>query len=242
MSTTTVKVSVVLPTYNEKDNVGCLVAELSEGFRSRGYPYEIIVVDDNSPDGTADVVRQSFANEPEVRLIVRKNDRGLANSIREGIFAAQGSIVLVMDTDFTHQPADAFLLFEITQHVDISVGSRFIFGGGMKSMPRYYLSLLFNIFLRLLLGTRMNDNLSGFFAIKRECLLKLDPSKIFWGFGDYYFRLLLRSQQARLKHVELPVFYGDRARGESKTSFLNIFLEYTRAALYIFYLKACRKW
>jgi dolichol-phosphate mannosyltransferase len=242
MSTESPKVSVVLPTFNEKDNIVPIVSELSAGFRSRGYSHEIIVVDDNSPDETAEVVRRHFANQTEVKLIVRTRDRGLANSIREGMYAAQGSTILVMDTDFTHQPADAFVLFEITEHVDISVGSRFIFGGGMNSLPHYYLSFIFNVFLRLLLGTRMNDNLSGFFAIKRECLYKLDASKIFWGYGDYYFRLLLRSQGERFKHVELPIFYGDRTRGESKTRFLNIFVEYTKAALYVFYLKVCRKW
>lgn len=242
MDTKIPKVSVILPTYNEKDNICPLVTELAEGFRSRGHSYEIIVVDDNSPDGTADIVRQRFADAPEIRLIVRNQNRGLANSIKQGMYAAEGAVILVMDTDFNHRPADAFILLEITQHVDISVGSRFIFGGGMKGLWHYYLSFLFNIFLRLLLGTRMNDNLSGFFAIRRECLDKLDPAKIFWGYGDYYFRLLLLSQQMRLKHVELPIFYGDRTRGESKTRFLSIFLGYTRAAFYVLYLKACRKW
>src|ERR1700723_1630674 len=128
MSTASPKVSVILPTFNEKDNIIPIVSELSGGFRSRGYSYEIIVVDDNSPDETAEVVRRHFLNQAEVKLIVRTRDRGLPNSIREGMYAAQGSTILVMDTDFTHQPADAFLLFEITEHVDISVGSRFIFG------------------------------------------------------------------------------------------------------------------
>jgi len=236
------KVSIVLPTYNEKDNIGLLVSELRERFRSGGHSYEIIVVDDDSPDQTADIVRRLASEDPNIKLIVRQQDRGLANSIRAGMYAACGCVILVMDTDFNHKPADAVLLFEIAQHVDVSIGSRFIFGGGMKSMPRYYLSFLFNIFLRLFLGTRMNDNLSGFFAIKRSSLYKLDPSKIFWGYGDYYFRLLLLSQQAGLKHVELPVFYGDRIHGDSKTRFLRVFWDYTLAALYVRYLKACKRW
>jgi dolichol-phosphate mannosyltransferase len=242
MVATSPKVSVVLPAYNEKDNIAPLVSELIAGFRSRGYAFEIIVVDDNSPDGTAEVVRRSFADQAEVRLIVRTRDRGLANSIREGMYAAGGATILVMDTDFNHRPSDAFILFEITEHVDVSVGSRFIFGGGMKGSVHYFLSFLFNIFLRVLLGTRMNDNLSGFFAIKRECFHKLDASKIFWGYGDYYFRLLLLSQREQFRHVELPIFYGDRTRGESKTRFINIFVKYTKAALFVFYLKVRRRW
>lgn len=236
------QVSVVLPTYNEKDNIGRLVSELRDGFRSRGYSYEIIVVDDNSPDRTADIVQQAFSGDFNIKTIVRRQNRGLANSIKDGMYAALGSVILVMDTDFNHKPSDAVILFEIARHVDISVGSRFIFGGGMKSRSRYTLSFLFNIFLRLLLGTRMNDNLSGFFAIKRVNLYKLNGSKIFWGYGDYYFRLLLLSQQQQLKHVELPIFYGDRTHGESKTRFIRIFWDYTMAALYVLYLKVCKKW
>jgi dolichol-phosphate mannosyltransferase len=242
MSSLIPQVSIILPTYNEKENIVTLVSELRDGFRNRAYRYEIIVVDDSSPDQTADVVRQSFSDDPNIKLIVRRENRGLANSIKEGMYSATGSVILVMDTDFNHKPADAILLFEIAQHVDVAVGSRFIFGGGMKSAPRYYLSFLFNVFLRVLLGTMMNDNLSGFFAIKRDSLHKLNPSKIFWGYGDYYFRLLLLSQEQRFKHVELPVFYGDRIHGESKTRFLRIFWDYTKAAFYVLYLKACNKW
>jgi dolichol-phosphate mannosyltransferase len=236
------KVSVVLPTFNEKDNIKSLIDELRQRFGSKGYSYEIIVVDDASPDNTAEVVRESFGSDTRIKLIVRHENRGLANSIRDGIRSSLGSIILVMDADFNHKPSDAVLLFEIAQHVDIAVGSRFAFGGGMPSSLRYYFSFFYNIFLRILLGTRMDDNLTGLFAIKRQRMLQLDAEKIFWGYGDYYFRLLLLSQRERFLHVQLPIFYGERLRGQSKTRFFQIFLDYTLAALRIFYLKARKQW
>ena len=235
-------VSVVLPTFNEKENIVLLVEELRTRLRDAQRTYEILVVDDRSPDGTAAAVREAFSDDAGVRLIVRDENPGLAYAIREGIERATGDVILVMDTDFNHKPADGVLLVQVAQYVDVAVGSRFTFGGGMSSLLRYYLSYLYNIFLRLLLGTRIDDNLSGLFAIRREKLLKLDYDKIFWGYGDYFFRLLLLSQRERFTHVELPVFYGERLGGQSKTRFLRIFADYTRAALHVFYLKVVKRW
>jgi dolichol-phosphate mannosyltransferase len=235
-------VSVVLPTFNEKDNIIPLVEELRSRFRAGGYSYEILVIDDQSPDGTGAVATTVFADDPGVRVTVRRKNPGLAHSIREGVERSSGTIVLVMDTDFNHKPADAVLLFQVAQYVDLVIGSRFIFGGGMSSLLRYYLSYFYNLFLRATLGTRLDDNLSGLFAIKRERMLELDFDKIFWGYGDYFFRLLLLSQRAGFLHVEVPVFYGERLGGESKTRFLGIFARYTREVFHLLVLKVLGRW
>lgn len=235
-------VSVILPTYNERENIVALVEELRNRFLAGNHSHEILIVDDRSPDGTGAAVTDAFNNDPNVRLITRLQNPGLAYSIREGIERSRGKIIVVMDTDFNHKPKDAVLLFEIVRHVDLVIGSRFTFGGGMSNLVRYYLSYLYNIFLRLTLGTRMDENLSGLFAIKRECLFALDFDKIFWGYGDYFFRLLLRSQAKRFVHVELPVFYGERTSGVSKTHVVRIFTRYTREVFYLMFLKATGKW
>ena len=235
-------VSVVLPTFNEKDNIVPLVEELRSRFRAGGYSYEILVVDDQSPDGTASLVTAVFADDPGVRVTVRRKNAGLAYSIREGVERSSGAIVLVMDADFNHKPADAVLLVQVAQYVDIVIGSRFIFGGGMSSLLRYYLSYFYNIFLHITLGTRLDDNLSGLFAVRRERMFELDFDKIFWGYGDYFFRLLLLSQRAGFLHVEVPVFYGERLGGESKTRFLGIFARYTREVFYLIALKVLGRW
>jgi dolichol-phosphate mannosyltransferase len=235
-------VSVILPTFNEKDNIVPLVDELRLRFRTGQHSYELLVVDDQSPDGTGEIVAAAFAEDPGVRVIVRRKNPGLAYSIREGIEHSTGDIILVMDTDFNHKPKDAVLLFQVAQYADLVIGSRFTFGGGMSNLPRYYLSYLYNIFLRLTLGTRLDDNLSGLFAIRRERICELDFDKIFWGYGDYFFRLLLLSQRAGFLHIEVPVFYGERLGGESKTRFVGIFAKYTREVFYLIVLKALGRW
>lgn len=235
-------VSVILPTFQERDNIVPLVDQLRQEFKRIDARYEILVVDDKSPDGTAMAARSAFADDRGVVVIERSSDPGLALSIREGIEKSHGAVVLVMDTDFNHQPKDAVLISEVAKLVDLGIGSRFIFGGGMPNRPRYFLSYLYNIFMRISLGTRMDDNLSGLFAIRRTALLKLDFDKIFWGYGDYFFRLLLLSQRAGLTHVQVPVFYGERAAGGSKTRFMSIFMRYTREVVRLMYLRAINRW
>jgi dolichol-phosphate mannosyltransferase len=235
-------VSVVLPTFQERENIVPLVGELCTLLRELNVVYEILVVDDCSPDGTAAAVRTAFQSDDGVKVVDRLTNPGLAFSIRDGIERSKGDVIVVMDTDFNHLPKDAVLLYKVAELVDLGIGSRFVFGGGMSNRLRYYLSYAYNIVMRLVLGTRMDDNLSGLFAIRREALFKLDFDKIFWGYGDYFFRLLLLSQRAHLTHVQLPVYYGERVGGESKTRFFKVFRQYTREVLRLLYLKAMKRW
>jgi dolichol-phosphate mannosyltransferase len=235
-------VSIILPTFNERENIVPLVCQLRELFRNEGVRYEVMIVDDASPDGTSEAARAAFNGDPGIVVIDRKSTPGLAVSIREGIEKSKGDIVLVMDTDFNHQPKDAVLIYFVAQFVDLVVGSRFIFGGGMSNKLRYFLSYAYNLFMRLSLGTRMDDNLSGFFAAKRTALFRLDFDKIFWGYGDYFFRLLLLSQREALTHIQVPIFYGQRTAGESKTRFLSVFAKYTRAVAQLIVWKLAGKW
>lgn len=235
-------VSVILPTFQERENIVPLVSELRAEFRGLGVNYEMLIVDDRSPDGTAAVARAAFAGDDGIRIIDRDPPAGLAFSIREGIEKSNGEVILVMDTDFNHQPRDAVLVYKVALLVDLGIGSRFIFGGGMGSRPRYFLSYGYNLFMRLALGTRMDDNLSGLFAIKRAALFKLDFDKIFWGYGDYFFRLLLLSQRRRFTHVQVPVFYGERIKGVSKTHFWTTFAKYTLEVVKLMYLRATKQW
>ena len=148
-------------------------------FKSLQNDLEIIVADDNSPDGTAKEVMSKFRVDKRVKCFVRDKNKGLANSIKDGIASSCGQIIVVMDTDFNHPPHDAFILYKIAKYVDIAVGSRFIQGGGMKETHRYFLSYLYNIFMRIILRTRLDDNLSGFFMIQRKALFQLDLIRFF---------------------------------------------------------------
>ncbi|HDL64736.1 MAG TPA: glycosyltransferase [Proteobacteria bacterium] len=225
-------VSIILPAYNEKDNIIPLIDAIREIFAGRTEEYEIIVVDDNSPDGTGRAVEERYGVDKSVRCIVRKDERGLATAIRRGISESSGDIVIVMDTDFNHNPDILPQLIDLQKYYTIVVGSRFISYGGMRDVRRYYLSFLYNLFfIRTLLRTHVQDNLSGLFSIRRAALYDLPWDTIFRGYGDYFLRLLYYAARKRQSVLEVPVYYELRSSGESKTSFLPIFLLYTKATL-----------
>lgn len=236
-----VELSVVLPTYNEKENIGELIRTLLAVLASRVSGLEVIVVDDDSPDGTAEAIRQAFSNRPEVLLKVRKQERGLATAIACGLSLAKGKTVVVMDTDFNHHPKDLPRLLEWLPEADIVVGSRYVPGGGMKtSKIRYWGSGVFNLFIRLTLRTPIKDNLSGFLAFKREILSRLPGEKIFFGYGDYCIRFLHYARRAGLVIREVPVVYEFRKGGESKTDFRKQLINYTRATLALRFTRGSR--
>src|SRR5690606_2580761 len=126
-----VNVSVILPTYNERDNICDLVDSIHKELEPAGYAYEVLVVDDNSPDGTAEVVRRRDRLEGTgvallpgsengtLRLFVRTQNKGLANSIRDGLLAAQGHTLVVMDTDFNHDPAMIPQMVDLLRYYDL---------------------------------------------------------------------------------------------------------------------------
>jgi dolichol-phosphate mannosyltransferase len=239
-------VSIILPTYNERENIGDLIdairAQLEGELAGGGGRYEIVVMDDNSPDGTAAFVRERYRlndadmaelGNGQVRLYVRTRDKGLANSIRDGLERATGRTLVVMDTDFNHDPAMIPQMVDFLRYYDLVIGSRFVMRGGMEDSTRYRLSLLYNLFIRLLFQTQIQDNLSGFFAVRRERLLQIQPKfdQIFYGYGDYFIRLLLVAWRSDWKILEVPVFYILRRHGQSKTGFWPIFRDYTKAVL-----------
>lgn len=229
-------VSIVLPTYNESGNIVELLRRILEAVEALER-CEVIVVDDSSPDGTADIVRREFENDPRVRLHVRAGERGLATAIRKGIELSSGKALIVMDSDFNHDPKYIPQFLNLIQYYEVIVGSRFLYGGGMYSRWRYYSSLLYNIFIRLVLGIPVNDKLSGFFAVRRETLRRLEFDRIFYGYGDYFIRFLMVIVDLKLSILEIPVYYDNRPAGESKTMFLKEFARYTISVLRIRFSK-----
>lgn len=224
------KVSVVLPTYNEADNIVDLVNEIKKHIPD-GWERQIIVVDDSSPDGTFDKVRAAFPEDAEVVPLLRTVDRGLAKSIREGIEAAEGDIVIAMGADFTHDPREIPKMLQVVGPYDIVIGSRFCAGGRMHSTVHYIASLYFNRIIRVLLRTQVQDNLGGYFAMRSEQLRRLPFDKIFFGYGDFFFRLLHYAQQEHMTIVEVPTTYEARREGDSKSNFLKLLFSYSIAVL-----------
>jgi len=222
------KVSVVLPTYNESGHIVDLVKNVIDNIPS-GWEYEIFVVDDNSPDHTHDVVTNAFRDNPSVIAVLRTFDRGFAKSIRTGIERASGNQIIVMDSDFTHDPVEIPRLLQVGAVYDIVSGSRFCAGGRMMDTAHYLASMLYNWFVRIVIRTQIQDNLGGYFTISADKLHHLPYDLIFFGYGDYFFRLLHYAQLARLSIVEIPAQYLPRVSGNSKSRFVRMLCSYSIA-------------
>lgn len=216
-------VSVILPTYNEAENIVELIGEIFKVIRHRK---EIIVVDDNSPDGTSRVVKQLKERNKKInlRLETRYKNRGLTNSIKRGIDIAKGDIVVWMDCDFSMPPILINkLIKKIEDGYDISVASRFIKGGGFKkdnsakkldSPAAIVLSRLMNFTIQFMLGRDFRDYTSGFIAAKKKVFSKV---KLRGDYGEYFIDLIFKAKGCKFKIVEIPYVCLPRRKGESKT-------------------------
>ncbi len=220
------KVSVILPTYNEAGNIVKLVRAIQANIPAE-WTREILVVDDNSADGTFELARTTFAGNSDVRTLLRTTDRGLGASIRTGLEAATGDYLLVMDTDFTHRPEEIPSMLHVARIVDLVNGSRFCPGGSMASTSHYMASFLYNLVIRLVIRTQIQDNLGGFWVADASRIRQLPFDDIFYGYGDYYFRLLHFAQGAGMRIVELPAQYCEREAGASKSNFFAMLFQYS---------------
>ncbi len=225
------RVSVILPTYNEANNIVPLMEAIEEYLDLAQIPHELVVVDDNSPDGTAQIVAERAKANPDIRLLVRTQERGLGTAIKHGIRHASGEVIAVMDTDFNHDPKMLPQMVKFLEYYDIIIGSRFTMGGGMEDNTRYYFSFLYNIFVRLILRTQVQDNLSGFFTMRRDKLMRMDLDYIFRGYGEWFMRLLFLAWREGYSMLEVPVFYVLRRHGQSKSRFVRMITDYTRTVI-----------
>ena len=225
-------ISIVLPTYNERGNIIDLIDAIKAQVTPMVESVQIVVVDDNSPDGTADLVRERAKRAGAcIDLYVRTTESGLATAIKYGLQKCRGDVVVVMDTDFNHDPKMIPQMVDLLKYYDVIVGSRFVMGGGMEEELRYRFSFLYNLFVRIIIRTQVQDNLSGFFAMRRDKLMVLDLDYIFRGYGEYFIRLLYFAWRQNYKMIEVPVFYVLRRHGQSKSRFLNMLRDYTACVL-----------
>ena len=224
--------SIILPTYNERETICRLIQKILDVVSSMNVDTEILVVDDSSPDGTAQTVRKAFQQNPSVQVISRKDPRSLGGSVKDGIRAASGDLVLIMDADFNHAPEDILRLMAARDRAALINGSRFLRGGGMeKAKLRFWGSKVFNSFGRFVLGLRVTDVLSGFILARKNDLMTLDLDKIFTGYGDFGIRFHYAVKRKRLSVLEIPVLYPQRLGGSSKTRFLKHTWQYFLSVL-----------
>jgi dolichol-phosphate mannosyltransferase len=215
--------TVILPTYNERENVLILIEGI---LRHVTTPVRVLVVDDNSPDGTWQVVEEIARVEPRVRLLRRITERGLTSAIWAGIQAADTDAVSWMDCDLAMPPEVIPQLLErLADGADIALGSRYVRGGSDPghSLTARAFSVTINLFASLLLGWGVRDYTSGFVAARRAIFAvpggrREQPSLTLRGdYGEYCIDLLARAQMAGLDVQEVPYTCGARFSGESKT-------------------------
>jgi len=231
------KISIILPTYNEAGNIITLIEQIASQVNSKNF--ELIVVDDNSPDGTSGIVNKEKHRFPELRLITRTAERGLVPSIRDGIKASTGSICLWMDADLSMDPAliPQFLV-QIGSGADLVLGSRYIPGGGIKgvdpnvkktslfkiwnnlrvsedSFVSAMISILGNRVIRIILNSSLHDFSSGYFCGKKNLFSEIEPEG---NIVDYCISLPYRAIMKGYKVVEIPMVLLPRKHGVSKTS------------------------
>ncbi len=227
------KISVVLPCYNEKDNIITLIDEIHHYLND--FSHEIVVVDDNSPDGTYDLVKNK--NYPFVILVKRLKDPSLGKSIRVGVESSSGDVVVLMDSDFNHRPEELPALLNGLQYFNCVIASRFVYGGFMSNKYRYIASWLFNVFVRVVTRNFITDSLYGYVAIRRGDLFKVDFDKVFYGYGDYCIRLLYYLQRNRLAMLQIPSVLGVRRGGAGNKHFVRTFILYTKETLKLVFKK-----
>ena len=211
------ELAVVLPTYNERDNVAAMVARLDASLAGVGW--EAIFVDDDSSDGTAGEVRRLAAADRRVRLIQRIGRRGLASAAIEGMCATAAPVVAVMDADQQHDPA---LLAPMLAAIgggecDLAVASRFAAGAstaGWNNPERERASSLANALARKVTGVALTDPMSGYFMLRTE-LLRRDAHRLS-GIGFKILLDILATADAPLRVKEFPLAFSARASGESK--------------------------
>jgi len=215
-------VSVILPTLNEADNI----VSLLEAIRTH-LPdvHEILVVDDDSPDGTASRVAQYQQMHPGagVLLVKRTDHPGLTASLRDGILRATGDVVVWMDCDFSMPPEKIPMLLQcVEQGYDIAVGSRFVRGGSFKrntegtadSVVAVVLSRMMNYTIQLLLDHSFKDYTSGFIAARKHTL---EQFPLRGDYGEYFIDYIFRALRRGYRIIEVPYVCLPRLRGESKT-------------------------
>ncbi|MGD2083714.1 MAG: glycosyltransferase family 2 protein [Chromatiales bacterium] len=221
---------LVVPTYNERDNIGALIEALQKVLPAVGQDVHILVVDDNSPDGTAAVVAEKQRRYPNVHLISgRKAGLGAAyiRGMRYALEELEAGVVFEMDADFSHEPGDVPRLMGALQAgADLAIGSRYIAGGELPpewGLPRRLNSLFGNLVARYLGGMRqVRDCTAGFRAIRAALLRAIDPETLESRGYAFQIDLLSRALQAGARVVEIPVRFVDREKGESKLGLSDI--------------------
>jgi dolichol-phosphate mannosyltransferase len=212
------KVVVIVPTYDESENVIPLLTAI----RDLAIPdLAVLVVDDASPDGTADLVRAFARAHGLADVMVRTGPRGRGHAGRDGYLAALdrgAELVVEMDADLSHDPRYLPQLLAAARDHDVVLGSRFVAGGRDtdRALWRRVVTLAANFYIRVIFGIAVRDANSGYRCFRRDALLAIDPKRLRSPGPAIVQEVLFRAHCCGLRVGEIPVVFTDRARGDSK--------------------------
>jgi dolichol-phosphate mannosyltransferase len=212
------KVWLVLPTYNEASNLEAIVAAVREHLRQ---PRRILVVDDSSPDGTGRIADRLAVSHDDVSVLHRPRKEGLGPAYVAGFreaLAGGAGLIVQMDADFSHDPADLPRLLAGAQEADVVLGSRYVEGGGVEDwgLVRRTLSRGGSWYARAILRVPVRDLTGGFKCLRREVLEAIDLDRIHADGYGFQIELTYRAMQAGFRVVEIPIRFRERRVGTSK--------------------------
>jgi len=213
------KITVVVPTYNERDNIETLAGMIL----SQDERVDILFVDDNSPDGTGDIADRLASSTSRVKVLHRAGKLGLGSAYREGFRIALDSgadYIIEMDADFSHDPAMLPLFIEKMSEYDLVIGSRYINGVSVVNWPirRLILSYCASVYTRLITGLHLSDCTGGFKCFKRKVLESLDLESIRSDGYSFQIEMNYRCHEKGFRIGEIPIIFVDRHAGSSKMS------------------------
>ncbi|MCL4869093.1 MAG: polyprenol monophosphomannose synthase [Anaerolineae bacterium] len=227
---------VIVPTYNEADNIRDLLTQLL----ALPVELQVLVVDDNSPDGTGKLVDEMAAEHPgRVHVIHRPGKLGLGTAYIAGFKKAlselDASRVMTMDADFSHNPRFIPAMIDLSQSKHLVIGSRYVQGGGSLNCTwkRVMLSRIANMTAKLLLGLKARDTTAGFRLYRREVLTSIPLDKIFSSGYSFLVEMLFLCQRRGWQIGEVPIIFEDRRKGKTKISRQEIYkAQYTILRLF----------
>ena len=210
---------VIIPTYDEKENIEILIGEILD----LNLSLDILVIDDNSPDGTGQLLENLKQKISQLQVIHRQAKLGLAGAYILGFkYALEKGYdyIFQMDADLSHQPKFLPLLWEKLKENDLVIGSRYINGGGIEGWPWYrlFLSRFASLYARIILGVRIYDFTGGFNGYKKEVLAKIDYDKIISQGYSFLLELKYKTILRNFKYCEIPIVFVERQQGKSKIS------------------------
>jgi dolichol-phosphate mannosyltransferase len=214
-----VKALVVIPTYNERENL----AELLKRIFAQGLPLEVLIIDDNSPDGTGAVADGLEAQDPRVHVMHRAGKMGLGSAYVAGFrYALERGYdaVFEMDADFSHNPESLPEFLRELETADLIVGSRYLHGVTVVNWPlsRLILSYLANVYSRVITGMPLKDATGGYKCFRRQVLESIDLSRVKSDGYGFQIEINFKAWRKGFRIREIPILFVDRRAGESKMS------------------------